>query len=159
MFKETVQKKNYSKINIESTYVLNMTWIFWPIPDVPTPPSGIHVSDIYKDSCVLSWSPSTSDGGSPITGYHIEQRLVSRPMWLPVSSHPVSGVSYRPTGLMEGQSYQYRVIAENRVGRSEPSALSATVLAKDPWDKPAAPGSPTVEKWFIVKRYSYVYLL
>ena len=112
--------------------------------DVPTPPGGVHASDIYHDSCVLSWSSPSTDGGSPITGYHIEQRLLVRPSWLRITTTPVSGTRHHVTGLMDGQSYQYRVFAENRIGLSEPSAPSATVLAKDPWDKPGAPGLPQI---------------
>ena len=108
------------------------------------PPSSVHIGDIYHDSCIVSWSPPSGDGGQPITGYQVEQRLLSRPTWLRVNPVPVSGLSYHATGLSEGQTYQYRVIAENRVGHSEPSAPSAAVLAKDPWEKPGAPGTPHV---------------
>lgn len=129
--------------------VLSILFSFFPrdsfvFADVPSPPSGLHVSDIYHDSCVLSWSPPVSDGGLPVSGFHVEQRLLTRPSWLRLTTTPVSGTRYQVSGLMDGQSYQYRVLSENRVGLSEPSAPSATIVAKDPWDKPAAPGPPQI---------------
>ena len=54
--------------------------------------------------------------------------------------------SYYAVDLHDGESYEFRVYAENRVGFSEPSRISAPVLAKDPWSVPGRPGPPKVGK-------------
>ena len=47
--------------------------IYYP-SDKPSPPSNLRVTDIWKDYMMLVWEPPQADGGSPITGYTIEQR-------------------------------------------------------------------------------------
>jgi len=42
--------------------------------------------DIIKNTVQLSWEPPEDDGGSPVTGYIIEKREVSRKTWNKVSS-------------------------------------------------------------------------
>lgn len=40
------------------------------------------------------------------------------------------------TDLIQGSTYEFRVIAENKIGKSSPSEASESVLVKDPWGKP-----------------------
>jgi len=92
---------------------------------------------------MVTWSPPASDGGSPVTGYHVEQRLISRPSWVRVGP-VVSGTSLRVPGLYDGQTYQFRVTAETRAGLGDPSPASAAVTARDPWTRPGPPSMPQV---------------
>ena len=46
------------------------------------------------------------------------------------------------TDLMEGNEYQFRVIAENKVGPGPEGPPSDTITAKDPWGPPGKPGVP-----------------
>jgi len=48
--------------------------------------------------------------------------------------------------LVEGTEYEFRVIAENDAGQSKPSETSGIVVAKDPFDAPGKPGTPTVKE-------------
>lgn len=41
-------------------------------------PKGIETSE---DSITITWSKPRNDGGSPITGYMIEKRLISEEKW------------------------------------------------------------------------------
>jgi hypothetical protein len=53
--------------------------------DKPGAPEGpLKVSDVYKDSMVLSWQPPKDDGGSPIENYVIEKMDVARGEWTQV---------------------------------------------------------------------------
>ncbi len=52
--------------------------------DPPGPPQAPKVSDITKESAVLTWEPPAEDGGTPITGYHVERRMTSSARWAKV---------------------------------------------------------------------------
>lgn len=56
---------------------------------------------------------------------------------------PLKLVPYDALSLMEGTSYEWRVIAENARGESEPSE-PCQFIAKDPWSKPGPPDAPVV---------------
>ena len=51
----------------------------------PSAPRELKFGDITKDSVHLTWEPPEDDGGSPLTGYVIEKREVSRKTWTKVS--------------------------------------------------------------------------
>ena len=45
--------------------------------DRPSKPMGpLKVVDMFKDRCRLSWNPPKDDGGSPITHYEVEVRIL-----------------------------------------------------------------------------------
>ncbi|XP_074642623.1 twitchin-like [Tubulanus polymorphus] len=108
----------------------------------PGPPNAPEVSEIFKTSCVVTWRPPTEDGGSPVTGYHLERRLTSSSRWIKLNKEPIPELSLNVTDLVESNDYEFRVSAENKAGIGEPSPPSKPFTAKDPWDKPGAPGKP-----------------
>lgn len=52
------------------------------------------------------------------------------------------GTSCPVRGLEEGKDYEFRVVAENKEGPSEPLVTSDSVRAKWPFDPPGVPGVP-----------------
>uniref|UniRef100_A0A8C0VPS4 Titin n=1 Tax=Cyanistes caeruleus TaxID=156563 RepID=A0A8C0VPS4_CYACU len=92
----------------------------------PDPPKTPEVTAITKDSMVVCWGHPDSDGGSPITNYIVERR------------------DKAVSGLTEGHEYEYRVMAENAAGVSEPSPTSPFYKACDTVFKPGPPGNPRV---------------
>ena len=106
--------------------------------DVPSAPLDIQVDHVTRDSCTVTWSPPASDGGTPLVGYHVEQRLISTPTWVRVGP-TVVGTSFQVVGLLDGQTYQFRVTAETRDGLGDPSPASAAVTARDTWTRPGPP--------------------
>lgn len=114
------------------------------VQDKPAQPTGpIEVSDVTKDSCVLTWKPPEDDGGAEITNYVVEKRDLRTNAWVPVSAF-VPGTSLTVKKLQEGHEYEFRVMAENVNGRSEPLSTETPVLAKDPFGTPGKPGKPEV---------------
>jgi len=102
---------------------------------VPGPPIDIDVSDVTKDSAVVTWKAPESDGGSPVTGYVVERSLAARARWLRVNKQPVPDLKLKVEELVEDNEYIFRVIVENKVGPGEPSQPSKPVMARDPWRK------------------------
>ncbi|XP_033640975.1 twitchin-like isoform X1 [Asterias rubens] len=112
--------------------------------DKPSPPKGpIDVSDVTASSCVLTWQPPADDGGQPISNYVIEKRDIKRSGWSVVND-TTKDTTVKITKLQEGTEYMFRVAAESSFGVSKPLETPHTVLAKNPYDEPGAPGVPEV---------------
>ncbi|KRY50894.1 Twitchin [Trichinella britovi] len=115
------------------------------IQDVPGVPEGpLEAVEITKDSVVLSWKPPLDDGGSEVTNYVVEKRDTHSDVWNLVSSF-VPGTTVKALKLTEGHSYEFRVMAENAFGRSEPLNTIRPITAKDPFAPPDKPGAPVVK--------------
>ena len=84
----------------------------------PGKPTNAHAISGNRRATVY-WDPPASNGGSPITGYYIEQTPGG------TVSGPYAGSGVQINGLTNGQSYTFRVRATNVVGSgpySEPTA-------------------------------------
>ncbi|XP_070534198.1 LOW QUALITY PROTEIN: twitchin-like [Ptychodera flava] len=95
-------------------------------------PGDLKVDDITKDSAKLSWTKPKDDGGSPIKGYVVEKREVGKDKWIRCNRVPVKEENFKVEGLEEDKPYEFRVMAENEAGQSEPSKASEPIIAKDP---------------------------
>ncbi|PIK60955.1 putative titin [Apostichopus japonicus] len=101
--------------------------------DVPYAPGKPEVSEIDVTQATLTWSPPEFDGGSEITNYIIEKTEVGRKRWTKVNKKPVKEPTFKVTDLIEGNEYQFRIIAENAAGQSKPSEPSDVIKAKPPY--------------------------
>ncbi|XP_022091183.1 twitchin-like isoform X3 [Acanthaster planci] len=103
------------------------------------------VVDTHDGSIELKWSPPEFDGGCPITGYIVEKREVGSPKWSKATKTPIKGTSYEVPDLIQGGNYEFRTIAVNKAGESQPSPPSKPALAREPIDPALPPGQPVVE--------------
>ena len=101
------------------------------VADKPGPPEAPTVSDVTKTGCVVAWQPPKEDGGSPLTGYHVERCLAKSDRWLKISKGLVAELKFTVTDLVEGNEYQFRISAENKVGVGPPSSPCPPFVAKD----------------------------
>uniref|UniRef100_A0A8B9H2Y0 Titin n=1 Tax=Astyanax mexicanus TaxID=7994 RepID=A0A8B9H2Y0_ASTMX len=111
---------------------------------LPDAPKAVEVSNVKKDSMVLTWEAPTSDGGTPITGYVIEKHDKEGVRWTRCNRQTVTDLTFKVTGLLEGHLYEFRVAAENGVGVGEPSSATVYYKALDPVFKPGPPNNPKV---------------
>lgn len=102
---------------------------------VPTAPSQpqLVVATAGNASAQVAWSAPSSNGGLPVTSYTVTAQLCN-PACAAVANVTVpanqTGVNF--TGLTNGSTYNFVVVATNSAGNSTPSLPSNTV-------KPVAP--------------------
>uniref|UniRef100_H2YFD5 Titin n=1 Tax=Ciona savignyi TaxID=51511 RepID=H2YFD5_CIOSA len=111
---------------------------------VPAAPGKPQVSTVMKNSAVLTWTRPTSDGGSDISGYHIERKERNSLRWTRAVRRSVPSLHHKVTGLSEGSEYEFRVSAENAAGIGPPSECSTPALCKEPVYVPGPTGIPKV---------------
>uniref|UniRef100_A0A3B5AT53 Titin n=1 Tax=Stegastes partitus TaxID=144197 RepID=A0A3B5AT53_9TELE len=116
----------------------------------PGSPKSLEISDIKKDSMLLTWEAPSEDGGSPITGYIIEKHDKEGVRWTrcnrptPTIKWDKDEAALKETAQVEitkGNEYMFRVMAVNSYGVSE-SLESGGVIMKTPF---VPPGSPHIE--------------
>lgn len=103
----------------------------------------MRIQNVTKNSCELIWETPEQDGGSPITGYYVE-RSSQRSKFVKVDKNSQLYLVKKITDLVEGAEYELRVVAENKVGLSQPSGTTGIFIAKDAVDKPGPPKNVTV---------------
>ena len=96
--------------------------------DKPLPPRGpAQVSWKTEDTLSLQWVASESDGGARIEEYIVERREVGKKSWKQVGASDQLNIEI--VGLKKDSSYNFRVIAKNAVGCSEPFIIEETFTA------------------------------
>ncbi len=94
------------------------------MPEAPSTPRAPTLASGASGTLSVSWR-APNDGGSVITGYEVEYKLTSAPATAWGSENvSISGLSATITELAEGEEYQVRVRAINRIGMSLWSALA-----------------------------------
>ena len=87
---------------------------------IPDQPVGVTATAISPTSISLNWSPPQNNGGSPITGYEIDYRVVPNTSYATLAT--VNNVTtYTHTSLITGKTYIYRISAINVIGTGSPS--------------------------------------
>ncbi|XP_063226995.1 cell adhesion molecule Dscam2 [Bacillus rossius redtenbacheri] len=108
------------------------------VQEVPEMPKNIRVNDQQSRSLTLSWTQPYA-GNSPITSYIIQYKLVGDMWQAQPSKLTVPGAQTTATvqNLSPASSYHLRIMAENRLGLSEPSeALQVTTQEEVPSGAP-----------------------
>ena len=93
--------------------------------DVPSAPGRPMILDVWPDGCMLSYTSSIRNGGSPVLNYIIEYKDQWYSQWKIVGKTTV--LIYRVNNMREGSTAEFRVSAVNKFGISEPSPASERV--------------------------------
>lgn len=112
------------------------------VPSAPGAPQVVHIGRNYVD---LSWTPPEHDGGARVSGYIVERREIGGALWIRCNEYNVTDTNYTAINLFDGTEYEFRIIAVNSAGKSEPSAPTAPVRVcevaggeKPQWIRPLA---------------------
>lgn len=89
------------------------------IPDPPSAPANLSVTDFNTDYITVAWDTPQLDGGSPILRYIAEKRDAMMTMYTQAGKTSPETCILKVDGLFSGHSYFVRVSAENQRGRGE----------------------------------------
>lgn len=98
--------------------------------DEPGKPGRPEPTNWDKDFVELEWKAPQSDGGAPIEKYIIQMRDKSGRAWVDAATVPGSRTNGRVENVEEGHEYEFRIVAVNKAGPSEPSDVSKPVVTK-----------------------------
>lgn len=98
--------------------------------DVSSKPGKPEPTDWDKDFIDLEWTPPKDDGGAPIEKYIVQKRDKEGRAWQDAVTVPGDKTKAKVTNIEPGHEYEFRVVAVNKAGPSEPSDHSRTVTAK-----------------------------
>ena len=125
-----------SAINVEGPGAVSNTVMATPNSSVPSAPINL-IAFPSPEEIDFSWTTPVSDGGATITDYITEYKLSSSGTWLVFDDGVSSNTTATVTGLINEESYDFRVLAINVEGTG---AVSNTITAT-PHD--AVPSVPT----------------
>ena len=105
---------------------------------VPGAPTALSARASGTTQVDLSWTAPASDGGSPVTGYRIEESPDGNSSWaVLVATTGSPATTYSRTGLPSGATRHYRVAAVNTNGAGALSNTASTTTGT------TVPGAPT----------------
>lgn len=98
---------------------------------VPDRPEELEVTKVTKDLISVTWKAPKFDGGSEITMYILEARMIGKDKYTRLTKEKLMERKYTFDGLREGDTYEFRVIAVNEVGPSKPSFSTKPITCRD----------------------------
>ncbi|XP_028265554.1 myosin binding protein Ha isoform X2 [Parambassis ranga] len=96
------------------------------IVELPGPPASVKLVDTWGFNAALEWTPPKDNGNTDITGYTVQKADRKTEEWFSVLEH-YHRLTATVSDLIMGNSYKFRVFAENQVGMSEKSAVTKDV--------------------------------
>ena len=132
------------------------------------------VASRAADSITFSWTEGAANGGSAVTGYKISSDLATGGTFSVIDTG-ITETFYTSTGLTAGQTYIFKIEAENEFGFSSfseqvailcatiPSKIatpSTTVVNSDvifDWDVPSSNGLPITSYTVTIRKSDLVY--
>ncbi len=110
---------------------------------VPSSPVGpLVISNVTDTSAIVTWQPAENNGGSPITGYVVKRRDVTRPVWVNCGHVGVDTHSFKIKDLVEGCQYAVQIFAENSEGLSIPlDSVHPGIVPRRPIGPPDEPAN------------------
>ncbi|KAM7318065.1 hypothetical protein ACRRTK_022802 [Alexandromys fortis] len=104
---------------LQATATINILVI-----EKPGPPQSIKLVDVWGSNATLEWTPPQDTGNTALLGYTVQKADKKSGLWFTVLEryHRTSCVV---SDLIVGNSYAFRVFAENQCGLSETAPVTA----------------------------------
>ncbi|KAM9854317.1 immunoglobulin-like and fibronectin type III domain-containing protein 1 [Aulostomus maculatus] len=120
------------------------------------PPGKPEAVVVTRENITLQWAKPMYDGGSNITGYVVEKKVLPDSRWMKANFTKIIETQFTITGLTGGQSYEFRVTAKNGAGVWSTPSESLTIMAQDVIEGPSAFMDPKFKGTTIVQAASAV---
>ena len=117
---------------------VNKNFTFLEPPSKPTGP--LRATEVLETSVTLQWAHPESDGGTPIMKYIVERKDATKNQWLTAVTVSGGHTEAFVEKLRTGNSYDFRVCAENSEGASEYLTTDKPIELKK---RVVAPGEPS----------------
>lgn len=75
--------------------MLYLIILFFISIDPPGAPGAPRYVDSDEDSITITWVKPRHDGGSPITGYVLEKRLITEDKWTKATHALIQGTTHK----------------------------------------------------------------
>uniref|UniRef100_A0A3P8T692 Myomesin-1 n=1 Tax=Amphiprion percula TaxID=161767 RepID=A0A3P8T692_AMPPE len=100
----------------------------WTIA-VPGPPHDLQIREVRSDSLVLLWKPPVYQGRDPVNGFYVDIKEAEAPeeAWRGVNNKATEKSFIK--NLKEGETYVFRVRAQNKAGVGNTSDVTEPVSA------------------------------
>nr|XP_031536202.1 myosin-binding protein H-like isoform X1 [Vicugna pacos]XP_031536203.1 myosin-binding protein H-like isoform X1 [Vicugna pacos]XP_031536204.1 myosin-binding protein H-like isoform X1 [Vicugna pacos]XP_031536205.1 myosin-binding protein H-like isoform X1 [Vicugna pacos] len=95
-----------------------------PVIERPGPPQSIKLVDVWGSSAALEWTPPRDTGNAALLGYTVQKADTKSGLWFTVQER-CHRTSCTVSNLIVGNSYAFRVFAENPCGLSETAPIAA----------------------------------
>nr|XP_025957042.1 myosin-binding protein H [Dromaius novaehollandiae] len=92
----------------------------------PGPPQNLKLVDVWGFNVALEWTPPADNGNSEIKGYTVQKSDKKSGKWFTVLER-CTRTSCTISDLIMGNTYSFRVFAENAGGLSEKAAVTSSV--------------------------------
>lgn len=93
------------------------------VVEKPGPPASVKLVDVWGFNAALEWTAPEDKGNTEITGYTIQKADKKTGDWFTVLEH-YHRLNATISDLIMGNSYLFRVFAENKVGLSEDATVT-----------------------------------
>ena len=108
-----------------------LVWVI-AVVEKPSAPTGLTASADGQTEINLSWTPPSSDGGAPVTGYKIRVSMDGS-SWSDLAADTGSTTtSYSHRGLTAGSTRHYTVSAINSAGTGPTSNTDSATTVEEP---------------------------
>ncbi|KAL3978646.1 hypothetical protein ACER0C_019708 [Sarotherodon galilaeus] len=93
------------------------------IVELPGPPASVKIVDTWGFNVALEWTAPKDNGNTEITGYTVQKADKKTGDWFTVLEH-YHRLNATISDLIMGNTYKFRVFAENKCGMSESAAVT-----------------------------------
>ncbi|XP_061821645.2 myomesin-1-like [Nerophis lumbriciformis] len=102
----------------------------WTIA-VPGPPHDLELREVRRDSMTLLWKPPVYQGRDPVNGFYVDIKEAEAPeeAWRGINTKATENTFFKVKNLKEGETYIFRVRAQNQAGVGKTSDISERVQA------------------------------